>query len=210
MIEINLLPLELRTRAKAKKAEAAAVSTSAAGKSKIDPQKIFFYAIPAIIGVLVFLHLYLAILTIVRNGEMIYLNKKWISLQPDKISFEQFNNEYSSLSQDASVLQKFAKQRVLWAPKLNKLSLHLPSGVWFNELLMDGRSLNIQGGVVSLQKEEVSLLNKFMDNLKDDNVFSADFLNQEISFVQKKNLGGYDVASFIISGVLKNNELKRQ
>jgi len=204
MIEINLLPLEFRTRAKAKKAEAPVITASGTGKFKIDPQKIFFYAIPAVIAVVVFLHLYLAILTIVRNGEMIYLNKKWISLQPDKISFEQFNNEYSSLSQDASALQKFAKQRILWAPKLNKLSLNLPSGVWFNELLMDGRSLNIQGAVVSLQKDEVGLLNRFMDNLKDDNDFSADFLNQEISFVQKKNLGGYDVASFIISGVLKN------
>jgi Tfp pilus assembly protein PilN len=202
MIEINLLPVELRVKARVKKAEAPVVTQGA--KLKIDQEKVFLYAIPAILGVLILLHLYFAVLTIMRNSEMVSLNKKWLVLEPQKKAFDEFNNEYSSVTFDASAMQKLTQQRVLWAAKLNKLSLSLPSGVWFNEVSMNGRFLNIQGSVISLQKEEVSLLNKFLDNLKADKDFSSDFLKQEVSFVQKKNVGGYDIADFVIAGVLKN------
>ena len=196
------MPVELRVKARVKKAEAPVVTQGA--KLKIDQEKLFLYAIPAILGVLILLHLYFAVLTIMRNSEMVSLNKKWLVLEPQKKAFDEFNNEYSSVTFDASAMQKLTQQRVFWAAKLNKLSLNLPSGVWFNEVSMNGRFLNIQGSVISLQKEEVSLLNKFLDNLKADKDFSADFLNQEVSFVQKKNVGGYDIADFVIAGVLKN------
>ncbi len=195
------MPVELRVKAKAKKVEAPVASGA---KLKIDQQKVFLYAIPAILGALIFLHLYLAVLTMAHNGEMVSLNKKWLTLEPQKTGLDEFNNEYSSVTFDASAVAKLTQQRMLWASKLNKLSLSLPSGVWFNEVFMDGRSLNIQGSVVSLQKEEVSLINKFIDNLKADKDFSSDLLNQEVSFVQKKNVGGYDIADFVMVGVLKN------
>jgi Tfp pilus assembly protein PilN len=195
------LPVELRAKARVKKAEA---PLTQGAKFKVDQEKLFLYAIPAILGALILLHLYFAVLTIMRNNEMVSLNKKWLALEPQKKAFDDFNSEYSSVTFDASAIKRITQQRILWAPKLNKLSSNLPSGVWFHEVFMNGKSLNIQGSVISLQKEEVSLLNKFLDNLKMDKDFSADFFNQEVSFVQKKNIGGYDIADFVIVGVLKS------
>ena len=97
------MPVELRVKAKAKKVEAPVASGA---KLKIDQQKVFLYAIPAILGALIFLHLYLAVLTMAHNGEMVSLNKKWLTLEPQKTGLDEFNNEYSSVTFDASAVAK--------------------------------------------------------------------------------------------------------
>jgi len=56
---------------------------------------------------------------------------------------------------------------------------------------------------VSLQQEEMNAINKFMDNLKKDSVFLKDFSNLELTSVQKKVIGGYDIADFVLSAKLK-------
>ncbi|MHB8155446.1 MAG: hypothetical protein ACYDFR_05280, partial [Candidatus Omnitrophota bacterium] len=82
-------------------------------------------------------------------------------------------------------------------------SLNLPSGVWFNEIKISVKDMIIQGSVISLVKEEVNLINKLLENLKADSEFSRDFVSFELSNVQKKNVGGYDIADFILTGALK-------
>jgi Tfp pilus assembly protein PilN len=94
-------------------------------------------------------------------------------------------------------------KRVLWAAKLNKLSLNLPSGVWFNQITINAKDIVIQGSVISLVKEEIGLINKLLENLKIDSEFSGDFTSFELSNVQKKNVAGYVIADFILTGVLK-------
>jgi hypothetical protein len=54
-----------------------------------------------------------------------------------------------------------------------------------------------------LEKEEVGLINKLLDNLKVLPEFSKDFSSLELSNVQKRNVGGYDIADFVLVGALK-------
>jgi hypothetical protein len=92
----------------------------------------------------------------------------------------------------------------LWAQKLNELSLHLPPGVWFNEILLNNKNLTIKGSVISLEKNEVVLVNKLLDDLKGHAEFAKDFSSFELSNVQNRTIGGYDIADFVLVGVLKS------
>lgn len=199
MIQINLLPEELRVKTKVKSAERQTVAHSMV----FSQEQLFIYAIPVLLGLFICAHLYFAVVSISKNNELIALNRKWVELEPQKKVLDEFNNNYSASSADATLVGALNSKRILWAQKLNKLSLNLPSGVWFNEIMITAKDIVIQGSVISLAKEEVNLINKLLENLKVDNEFSRDFVSFELSNVQKKDLGGYDIADFILTGALK-------
>jgi Tfp pilus assembly protein PilN len=199
MIQINLLPEESRVKNKTKSLEQETVNKPGV----FSREQLFIYALPVLLATLICAHIYFAIISIFKNNQLIALNRQWVQLEPQKKALDEFNNDYSSVSQDANLTKSLISKRILWAQKLNKLSLNLPSGVWFNEITISLKDILIQGSVISLAKEEVNLVNKLLENLKIDNEFSKDFNSFELSNVQKKNVGGYDIADFILTGVLK-------
>ena len=199
MIQINLLPEELKIKTKARNPDQAMVKNRAA----LIQDQLFIYAIPAMLVLFILAHLYFAVLLISKNGQLVSLNRKWLDLAAQKKALDEFNQEFSATSQDASLIQQLSRQRIIWAQKLNELSLHLPAGVWFNDIVLDSNNLTIRGSVISLQKEEVSLINRLLDNLKTTLEFSKDFSSFELSNVQKRSLGGYDIADFVLVGALK-------
>ena len=199
MIAINLLPEELRVKVKARGPEQVIVKSS----TGFNPDQLFIYAIPALLGIFVLVHLYFAVLIIFKNNQLVSLNQKWLKMEPEKKVLDEFNKEFSPASGDASITQALTNQRTLWAQKLNKLSLNLVAGVWFNDISINSKNITIQGSVISLKKEEVSLINKLLDNLKADAEFSKDFSGFELSNIQKRNIEGYDVADFVFTGALK-------
>jgi len=188
MIEINLLPEELKLKRRGVNVQA----------------NYFIYAVPLILGILVCMHIFLAVVTINKNSQLRTLNNKWRSLEPQRKVLENFNNEYAIVSEDSKAIQRLTEQRINWAQSLNKLSLDLPSGVWFNELSISYGDFMLSGSVVSLQKEEMGLINKFIYNLKNEPVFFKGFNNLELSSVQRKTIGGYDILDFVLEGILKS------
>ena len=199
MIEINLLPEEFRVKTKTKNVEHETVSKPAT----FSQERVFLYAIPVLLAVLICAHIYFALIYIFKNNQLITLNHKWVELAPQKKALDEFNNNYFATSADASLARLLSSKRILWAQKLNKLSLNLPSGVWFDGITISVKNIVIQGSVISLAKEEVNLINKLLENLKADSEFSGDFNSFELSNVQKKIIGGYDIADFILTGALK-------
>lgn len=199
MIEINLLPEELRVKTKEKAPE----QVNLTGGTSFNQDQLFIYAIPVLLVLLVLVHFYFAMITMSKNGRLLSLNRKWMDLAPQKKELDEFSQESSSVSQDAGFTQLLLKQRVLWAQKLNDLSLNLPAGVWFNDISFSKQNITIQGSVVSLKMEELSLINKLIDSLKADNEFFKDLASIELSNVQKRAVGSYEVADFVLLGVLK-------
>lgn len=190
MIEINLLPAELRLRAR-----------------KSDkgpfPVKYLLYIFGLIVGALFCLHIALLMIIIVKQSQTALLNNKWKALEPQRRIFEQSRKSNEILSSDAKAIQQLLKQRVNWSEKINKLSLNLPSGVWFSEMSLNQKEFSLKGSAVSLEKEELSLINKFMANLKNDTSFFRDFNSLELASVQRRAIGGYDIIDFVLSGKLK-------
>jgi len=199
MIEINLLPEELKIKTKGHSLE----QVMAKGAGIFNPEQLFIYAIPALLGVFIFLHFVLMVSGITKSVNLGYLNQKWLASSGQRKELDDFNKDYSGSTKDANLVKLLNSQRILWAQKLNELSLNLPSGVWFNQILINSKGMVIQGSVISLQKEEVGLINKLLDNLKLDAQFSKDFSSFELSSVQKKDIGSYDIADFVLTATLR-------
>jgi Tfp pilus assembly protein PilN len=190
MIEINLLPEELK------------VKTKRLGKVSIE-SKYFLYLIPLVSAVLILVHICLAAVGIVKGLQFSQLNNKWKKLQPQRELLNNLKKEYDVVASNAELIQELNSRRLNWSEKLNRLSRDLPSGIWFNEILVSRKDFVLKASVVSLQKEEMSLINKFMDSLKNDTRFLIDFNKLELGLVQKKSVGGYDVVDFILTAKLK-------
>jgi Tfp pilus assembly protein PilN len=199
MIEINLLPEELRSKIKGRLSSGA----KDAAHSVLLQERLLLYLIPGILVFLILAHLYLTVLLLTKNAEFASLNRKWIALAPQRKALEEFNRDFSGQEQYSGFLQQQAARRMLWAQKLNELSRQLPAGIWFNEISMHGTNLTVRGSVISLEKNEVGLLNKLLDNLKATSAFARDFSGFELNNLQKRTVGGYDIADFVIVGTLK-------
>ncbi len=188
MIEINLLPRELKIKKQ---------------KSFGIAPEIYLYFIPAFFGLLILTHICLPGWGILKNYQLSRLNAEWQRLTPQRKELDKFKQEYEFLSQDTRVSQQLAAQRINWSEKLNKLSLNLPSGVWFNEISVSRKDFVLKGAAVSLKKEEMRLINNFMQSLKNDTAFFKDFNTLELNSFQVKTVGGYDTVEFILQGTLK-------
>ena len=190
MIEINLLPEELKAKSKAKKI-AMAIEL-----------KYFLYFIPFVFGILVCIYIYLIGLNLAKNRQLAMLNAKWQKLEPERKASEDFKKQYAFLTEDAQAIGQLTKQNINWSEKLNKLSLLLPYKIWFNELSISPRDFVLHGSVVSLQKEGMNLITEFIDRLKKDTAFSEDFKSLELGSTQWKSIGGYDIVDFTLTGTL--------
>ncbi|MDD4899678.1 MAG: PilN domain-containing protein [Candidatus Omnitrophica bacterium] len=193
MIEINLLPEELRLKAKA---------GASFSLKDMDPKKIL-YLIPAVLGLLIIVHLYLAGLTIFQSMRLAGLNRQWAKLEPERKKLENVQKEFNVSTADSQFLQQLLNTRVTWADKLNALSRDLPSGIWFEELIVSDRAFSLRGSVVSTAKVEMNLVNKFMDNLKNDANFSRDFSSLELGSINRREIAVFDIMDFILEGNIK-------
>ncbi|MCK9595385.1 MAG: PilN domain-containing protein [Candidatus Omnitrophica bacterium] len=187
MIEINLLPDEMKAK-------------GSGSNGQLDQ---FLYLIPLLAGALILAHAYLGLVQFTRSLSLSSLNKKWSVLAPQREKITAVKNAGESASRQEDLIRGLGAKSVDWARLQNKLSLDLPNGVWFNEISLSAKELTIRGTVVSLEKNEVDLINKFMSNLKQDRDIIGDFKSLELSSVQRKNIGTFEVADFILVAALK-------
>ena len=165
--------------------------------------QLIIYGALLAVSILVILNLYLLISNTLAGGELKALNSKWVNLETQRKTLDVFQKEKSVFASNDKLMQQILVNRISWSEKMNKLSLKLPSGVWFNELVANRKELVIKGSMFSTEKQEVFSLNKFVDDLKADPKFSKEFEKIEISSLQRKRIGGYDVVDFVLSAKLK-------
>ena len=192
MIQINLLPSEARVKPKGKGANLDVLL-----QARYLPR-----VAAAVLAVLLSLHLLLGLIFAVRGNQLRVLSGKWQRLSSERKAVEEFSRAHAILSEDANIIQALIAKRLNWSEKLNRLSLDLPSGVWFSEVTFTGSAFNLKGSAVSLQKEEVSLVKNLIDNLRKDAAFFKDFLTLELGSLQKKSLSGFEVTEFVLGGTL--------
>lgn len=187
MIEINLLPDEIKVKSKA--------------ASRADPASFIAPIVIGLLAVLVLSHAALGVFSFVRNFQSQGLKKETKELGAQK-------NEYISKGlagfPDLKTIDGLLKRRIDWAKKLNALSRNLPPGIWFNELQISAKELVINGSVVSLKKEEMALLNNFMQALQKDPGFFDDFSSISLGPVQRRRIASYAVMDFTLNCTLKS------
>jgi hypothetical protein len=187
MIEINLLPEDLKVKRQS---------------SQPSPLDNLVYLIPLILFVVVISHLYLGSVYITRSQVLAGLERRWKTLEPQRQEVLGMKSEINAESSDAQVVQGYMRLRVILAPKLNKLSLDLQPGIWFNDVTFGRSGLLVKASIVSLKMDEMDVINTFLNNLKNDKDFNADFSSVEIGAVQRRTVGSYDVVDFVLSAAV--------
>lgn len=188
MLEINLLPEEFKFK-KDKTSEL----------KQYLPHLIFVF-----IGILIFLHLYLVMMTTSQNLRFEALNKRWVTLEPERKKIANLKNQSELSSQERGILEELTAKSIVWSRILNKLSLNLVSGIWFNEISISQKGLVIKATALSLKKNEIDLINKFISNLKNEPVFIKEFNNLDLGVMQRKNMGSMEVVDFTLTASLKS------
>jgi Tfp pilus assembly protein PilN len=168
-----------------------------------DKLRLILFIASAALVILVMLNVYVVFLSAVKEFQLGRLKKKWDGLAKQREKVDQALKLSSNLSQDAKVIQQLVGSKISWSFKMNRLSQLLPGGIWFNQVSFKGANFTLLGSVISLKKEEMALINSFLNNLKQDKLFFADFNNIELTSVQRRVLGGYEISDFVLSGSLK-------
>ena len=183
MIQINLLPEELK--AKAPKASA-----------KMDTDKLL-YLFPVTLAAVVFVHCVLAVVQFVGFARLNAFNTRMKALEPQRKELE--SRRLAASDPGKLAIDSFAAESIPWSMKLNSLSGHVPAGVWFTDLAVSPKSMVVRGTVVSLEEDEMAAINNFMSKLRGDPAFMKWFGALELGPLGSRMLGSYSVTDFILT-----------
>lgn len=187
MIEINLLPQELRKKVQ---------------KVEFNKQT-YFNIIILVVSLFVVIHILLVGVFMLKKAKFNRLNTAWPKLEKDLEEITDIKNEIKNLSQDNNKITEVIENEGSVAYILNKLSLELPNGIWFRYLKLDENEFIIEGSVVSQRAvDETTILNKYLTSLKAQKEIKI-FENLEIADIKKKNIQSIQVADFILRVKLK-------
>ena len=202
MIEINLLPPELRKRKKKSYAV------------QLPKQKSLFI----FLGSLVLLHFILICLTSANKRELGKLQSDWQQLTPKVVEIKNTKAQLERIAQKIPLIEGLFKRRVLWSKKLNQLSDLIIPGVWLDELSVkteEGKVrgipikyLIIRGSAASRVKDEPALIGKFMQNLKENPSFSEDFSMIELGPMKKRQIEETEIMDFVLICQFKTEKIK--
>ena len=95
------------------------------------------------------------------------------------------------------------KKTVLWAPKFNAISDHLPRGLWIRRMTLDKVGLTIEGSVVSTTQNEINNVGMFLSALKKNGNFMKGFSSLEENSIQGGKNNAVEVTDFSVMAKLK-------
>mgnify|MGYP001589458327 CR=1 FL=1 len=195
MIEINLVPEQVRKKRRSLASAAVSRSVPTAAGMGLVAGFLVFLAI-ASLGLQLFI------------GERI---KTRNSLKQEMDSLGGAKTNVDTLIKDVREAQGrvknfeevFGGKKVAWAPKLNEISESLPRGVWLTKVALEDNTLVIQGSSVSKLRTEMSDVHSFTANLKSSKKFMTDFSNIEVGLIKTRTIESLPVAEFTIKADLR-------
>jgi Tfp pilus assembly protein PilN len=188
MIEINLLPEELRRK-----------KSEPYFNLNIGTEKLKFWIAGCAIGILILIVIILFLGSFIRKAQINSLLAKEKNFSIRLSQIDSVNKEIAILKAKMSVLDQLTKRKFLWTEKLNQLSDLVLPGIWFTHVYTDSENrLIIEGSVVSKSEEAMASVGKFIKNLKDSQQFFKDFKNIKLESVQRKNKEERDMVDFKI------------
>ncbi len=194
MIEINLLPEKLRTKKR---------------------QPLALPAVPFIpiaigaIGLLIALQALLIVWVQATQMTFNSLNRKYSSISSSNLQAIALDNNLKEISSKVEAVDKLLNSRFQLAKKLNDLSDSVVSGIWLKSIdIKKGEApgepgvlrevLVLEGSSIVSGEKADGFIGRFIDSLKDNASFSADFEEIELSKVERTKIKNTEVMDFII------------
>jgi Tfp pilus assembly protein PilN len=181
MIIVNLLPKNL------KRAE----------RKIVVPYKA--YVLMAVAG-LVLLHVLLLIAAGIKQFHVISLRSHWERLAPQSKEFVARKSELRAAESEIVSLESFVNRPFSLTEMLSVLAGAVPQGLWLDRLSWSPENLIIQGSVVSLDQNEMTVIGRFLEQLRSAKTFTAALDKIELNSVQRRTVKSYDVVDFTLVG----------
>lgn len=176
MIEINLLPEELRRK-----------------------EVKFKFEIPLgsllkILVIVLLIHLSLAVTAAMRKAKLDSLNKRFSEFQEKKVAYDDLKKEIEILEKNKSNLDQLKGKRIIWSEKLNFISDSIPKGIWLKELSFSKGKFKIIGSCVSKRSDETERIQILLSRLR------KEFKDLELGVLTRRSIKGQDIIDFIFLG----------
>ena len=218
MIELNLLPLELRTR-----------------KKKIELPEIPIIPIAlSLVGALAIVQIFLMLITFGMKKQLVSYESTWKELAPKKAKFDKVKKEITLKTQKTTAIDSLIIERFNWAKFLNELSNSMTGNIWLTELSYNKKSavkarrprrknppkgakakhpenkslyaLKLSGSASGKGEEGTAYIARFIRSLKENKDFSDHFFDIELVSIKKGSVAGQDVMDFEIMCSFKPEE----
>lgn len=189
MIRINLLPTTLRKKEKTKAVQA--------------PVIIYFVAIAVLA-----LHLIFFVLSVYKKNQLSSLNNSWERTQPQFREVELLKSNLAIKRDKVRVMEYILGRNIYFTEFFSKINQAVPKGLWLNRLSFSYDSLVIGGSVFSFGTEEISLVNKFFNELKNDEFFLENFSDFNLDSVQRRVIKEYEVLDFLLTAEVQKERFE--
>lgn len=195
MIEINLLPEELRKK-----------------EERIN----ILAELPIQRGAIIFVILFF-ILQGLASAYAFYLFSHFKTMKAESVALMTANKEIAARKTSILLIKKriekadtVIRRPLYWSSFLNALSDSVTKGVWLNGLSVidEGKTsrLKLNGSVVG-KGEETAYAGKFIKELKSNLAFNELFDEIELSTINQKKIKDFDVYDFVIHCNFKKGKI---
>ncbi|MGE5280511.1 MAG: PilN domain-containing protein [Deltaproteobacteria bacterium] len=160
------------------------------------------YVLMAVAGLLL-LHVLLFAAACVKKVHVMSLRGHWERLAPQSKEFVARRGEFKTATTDVASLESFVNRPFSLTEMFSVLAGAVPPGLWLDRFSLSAESLVIQGSVVSLNQSEMTIIGKFLEQLRASKTFSAALDKIELNSVQRRTVKSYDVVDFVLVGERK-------
>jgi hypothetical protein len=179
MIIINLLPKNLR---------------------RTERKIVVPYKAYVLLAVAIFFVLHIVFLSAagIKKVHLASLRYNWGRLAPQSKEFLARRNEIRAAQSDITILKSKLERPFSLTEMLSVLATSVPPGLWLDRFSFSSRNLLIQGSVVSLRQNEMTIIGKFLEELRTHKTFTAAVEKIELNSVQRRTVKSYDVVDFVL------------
>lgn len=185
MITINLLPKNLK---------------------RVERKKVVFpykALLMAIVAGLVLVHLLLLSVAALKKIQIASLKSNWSKMAPETKDSASVHKEINSLENKVKTIKEVVSRKASLTELLSSLNAAVPKGLWLDRFTFADQGLVIQGSVVSLTQNEMTIIGKFLQDLRGAKTVSSVFPKIELSSVQRRTIRTFDVVDFVLTGEMK-------
>lgn len=195
MVKVNLLKPELATVRNA--------LTLKFGSGKLQRILLLFSLIIFLSGIVLMFYNYC------QKSSLLKISSKYAEAEKLKKEVHSLTKEKEKLTSAISLLSGYLKREIIWSEKLDQMSDLLSQEAWLTKLSYENRSgsnasLNLSGGIIAQGKlSPIGILSDFVNQLKANKEFSADFDMPVLTDLRSETKSGAEIMVFSIEMPLR-------
>jgi len=195
MIELNLLPEQLKVKK----------------KQKIEWAELPI--IPVIVWVVIStigIHALSILFVEMNRGSMKTLKKEWENYAPKKKEMEELTKKLSSINAKVTSIEELEESRIVWARKMNNINDSMLPSIWLSSFslkagLKTKTTLFLEGYATGVSEEGTASVGRFINSLKHNEEFFSGLEDIELEDMRRSVVEKKEVMKFRLSIPLKEN-----